>query len=329
MEEEILEEEIQVQEEKYVSNADLSDYYTKEETDDLLDEKADIEDIPVMTDYYTKTQTDNLLDEKADISDIPDISGKQDLITSSNKLSSDLVDDSLGTNKFVTSQEKTTWNGKQNALTFDSTPTLNSNNPVTSDGIAIAIQNAGSGKNPMYLGKRSEHNTSETAIDLTNLDVGVYVINMDTSADNIYLKADYNGNTITGNYSPFYLGSCINNILYLRINTKISDSLPTNTVIGDFSYTYYYEADKIIRYENRYIKIGNSISTGTGNNIEYRLVTTNGNQTITGKKTFSTLPESSVTPTTTNQLVNKQYVDDIVGNINTVLATLTTVQGDN
>lgn len=38
-------------------------------------------------------------------------------------------------------------------------------------------------------------------------------------------------------------------------------------------------------------------------------VTLNGAQTITGKKTFSTLPESSITPTTANQLINKNYVD--------------------
>ena len=38
-------------------------------------------------------------------------------------------------------------------------------------------------------------------------------------------------------------------------------------------------------------------------------VTKNTAQTISGKKTFSTLPESSVTPTTANQLVNKNYVD--------------------
>ena len=38
-------------------------------------------------------------------------------------------------------------------------------------------------------------------------------------------------------------------------------------------------------------------------------VTLDGKQTITGKKTFSTLPESSVTPTTANQLINKNYVD--------------------
>ena len=38
-------------------------------------------------------------------------------------------------------------------------------------------------------------------------------------------------------------------------------------------------------------------------------VTLNGAQTISGKKTFSILPESSVTPTTANQLINKNYVD--------------------
>lgn len=37
-----------------------------------------------------------------------------------------------------------------------------------------------------------------------------------------------------------------------------------------------------------------------------------GNQTVSGKKTFNTLPESSVVPTTNNQLVNKKYVDDSV-----------------
>lgn len=52
-------------------------------------------------------------------------------------------------------------------------------------------------------------------------------------------------------------------------------------------------------------------------------------QDISGLKTFTTLPESSVVPTTDNQLVNKQYVDSTLsvalGNINTILATLTTV----
>lgn len=37
--------------------------------------------------------------------------------------------------------------------------------------------------------------------------------------------------------------------------------------------------------------------------------------TITGRWNFSTLPESSVTPTSNNQLTNKKYVDDSIANI--------------
>lgn len=36
-----------------------------------------------------------------------------------------------------------------------------------------------------------------------------------------------------------------------------------------------------------------------------------GEQTISGVKKFNTLPVSSVTPTTSNQLTNKSYVDSV------------------
>ena len=45
------------------------------------------------------------------------VSGLQTEITSDNKLASDLVDDTNSINKFVTTSDKTTWNGKQDALT--------------------------------------------------------------------------------------------------------------------------------------------------------------------------------------------------------------------
>lgn len=55
--------------------------------------------------YYSKSQTDTLL------------LGKQNTIDSSHKLSADLVEDTSTTNKFVTAQDITNWNGKQDALT--------------------------------------------------------------------------------------------------------------------------------------------------------------------------------------------------------------------
>lgn len=39
----------------------------------------------------------------------------------------------------VTAEERTSWNGKQDKLTFDATPTANSTNPVTSGGVYTAL----------------------------------------------------------------------------------------------------------------------------------------------------------------------------------------------
>lgn len=51
--------------------------------------------------------------------------------------------------------------------------------------------------------------------------------------------------------------------------------------------------------------------SGASEPTSYTFLTTTTNQNdISGKKTFTTLPESPVVPTTDNQLVNKKYVDD-------------------
>lgn len=63
------------------------------------------------------------------------VDGLQTEITDSNKLDADLIDDTTSTKKLVTATEKSAWNNKQDALTFDTTPTPNSTNPVTSGGL--------------------------------------------------------------------------------------------------------------------------------------------------------------------------------------------------
>jgi len=65
---------------------------------------------------------------------ITDISGKQDVISSTNKLSADLLSEGT-TNKLVSASEKTTWNGKQNALS--STQLAN----ITAAGTALQPNN--------------------------------------------------------------------------------------------------------------------------------------------------------------------------------------------
>ena len=55
---------LETQIEEIITEVLSDDYYTKTETDDLLDAKADASDV------YTKTQTDSLLSAKADASDV-------------------------------------------------------------------------------------------------------------------------------------------------------------------------------------------------------------------------------------------------------------------
>ena len=98
------------------SQIDLSDYYTKEETNDKLDEKANKTAIPTKTseltndsgfitssqidfsDYYTKEETNGFLDEKADLASLADyqpLSGmseyalKTDIPTKTSELTND------------------------------------------------------------------------------------------------------------------------------------------------------------------------------------------------------------------------------------------------
>lgn len=63
-------------------------------------------------------------------------------------------------------------------------------------------------------------------------------------------------------------------------------------------------------YLNRYSNILVYWHEGVGYALGY--VSRDSSEVINGVKFFNSLPESSVTPTTNNQLVNKKYVDDAI-----------------
>lgn len=114
----------------YVNNAweslgtqtlDLSNYATKTYVDTKIS--------GVITEAQVSTLISNALASYVKSSELA-------AIAKSGKLS-DATQDS--THRVVTDTEKSTWNAKQNALTFDSTPTANSSNPVTSKGIKSAL----------------------------------------------------------------------------------------------------------------------------------------------------------------------------------------------
>ena len=69
---------------------------------------------------------------------VTDVSGKQDVIDASHKLNADLVDDASATHKFVTASDKTTWNGKQDALVSGTNiKTINNESILGSGDITI------------------------------------------------------------------------------------------------------------------------------------------------------------------------------------------------
>lgn len=114
--------------------------------------------------YYTKSETDTLLQ------------AKQDEITSSNKLSADLVDDTNSTNKFVTSSDISTWNAKQNALTagtgIDITSNTISNSGVRSVSTGatngtISVNTNGTSAEVSVYGLGSAAYTNSTAYDVS------------------------------------------------------------------------------------------------------------------------------------------------------------------
>lgn len=107
---------------------DLSGYYTSQQTDSAITQALN-----TALAGYTTTESLTLL-----------LAGKQDVIDSSHKLSADLVDDTNTANKFTNATEKQTWNSKQDALTFNTTPS-SSNKVATMADVPTTMGASGSG----------------------------------------------------------------------------------------------------------------------------------------------------------------------------------------
>ena len=120
-------------------------------------------------------------------------------------------------------------------------------------------------------------------------------------------------------------------ILFYSTNTKYNFLMLLKDEIATSKTQFYFYTNASayqMTYSNRmlvyrYLKINGSWSNGVftcssmnydvGGDYNFDLFnTTNTAQTISAKKTYNILPESSITPTTNNQLVNKKYVDDAI-----------------
>lgn len=149
--------------------------------------------------------------------------------------------------------------------------------------------------------------------------LGQYVGTFDTKAD------------IPTNVSSFD-NITLNDFINIRADES-KNNLPTryiakniNRNTGEITWEYDIsfssdisgKVDKVVGYTDyipKFTSDGNIESSGRKLNT---LVSIDVNQTISGKKTFSKLPESAVVPTTDNQLVNKKFVDDQMATITSI-----------
>lgn len=214
---------------------------------------------------------------------------------------------------------------KDNTTSF--TPTSDYN-PATKKYVDDSIS---LGSTKTFLGELSDYSTEQTALDITNLKKGVY-----------HIASSLNGNTP----SNFYFKITINETNYYKSfdfssrgvagSTLIKMVIPETLQVGSkvYFYTDYLlnSSSKEVGFSSYIFNITNNGITfdkGKNTKLEY-LLNTNEAQTISGEKTFSTIPKQSSTtaPTQDVQFTNKKYVDDSIttqiGNINTILATLTT-----
>ena len=260
------------------------------------------------------------------------VSGLQAEITSENKLSSDLVDDTNNTNKFVSTSEKSTWNakydlpsggipstdlssavqtslgkadtaiqdisGKQDTLVSGTNIKTINNNSVLGSG-NITVENNG-----LHILSTTE-GTSQNPLILDELEVGLYTFANDSDLRSVYLKGTVEDTTST----LFYLSQ---GSFPFEIVKKYSEASNNDLLVIDaFKYGAFSGSSEVIsRQVRRDTSSSSGVRVGSNSASKYWTVSfTNSEQTITTKKTFNVLPESSVVPTTANQLTNKSYVD--------------------
>lgn len=218
-------------------------------------------------------------------------------IDSNNKLNADLVDDTSSTNKFVTSEEKTTWSGKQDTLTFDTTPTQNSTNPVTSNGIYEALSSAGGIKMEAY-------NSFQSSFNIYDTDIGIYNFkNQDGGINFYYDKTRPNVS---------FLKSYTDKIMDLTIIKKV-DWQSTATATEIYAYLTYWNGSRISKYYF-YRTSGNQNANYVETVFANNLAVTNNSATISGSWNFNALPtaKSSLKPNYANQLVPRSFVDNYI-----------------
>ena len=223
------------------------------------------------------------------------INGLQSEITSTNKLDASLVDDSLSTNKFVTSAEKTNWNAKED--TSNKTTTIDNTSTdlqyASAKAIYDLVSNIGNDMDIYYLPTTS----STSPFIFANAKKGIYRYDSDSSYGYMYFKKD-EGSTST-------LNANISTPIFLIVQKELKD------VVGNEKFALLFGFTKEeISTKSFYINTNNELKWVQNNH--GTILSATGSQNIGGTKIFNAIPQQNGTtaPTQNNEFTNKKYVDD-------------------
>lgn len=147
------------------------DYFTESDINEMVQEVESEINIPKKTSDLTNDS--GFIDK--DVSDLANYYKKneaQTKIDSTHKLSSDLVDDTNNTNKFVSPSEKSTWNGKYSKPTNGIPKTDLSSSVQTSLGKADTSLQPGDLTN--YQLKPTIQNVTDASATITPADNNIY-----------------------------------------------------------------------------------------------------------------------------------------------------------
>lgn len=186
--------------------------------------------------------------------------------------------------------------------------------------INVQPSNSDTIQNVKYLGSIDNYNTKQTRLDLDALDEGMYCVYVPryTTTAKLYYKITVNGNVYDQYAYSLDDASAFltNHVMYIRMLHNVSGITVTEdtTVLSFIKEKYIESLARIQMQEDNLVAKANGTTTMYNGNSRtlINLATQDTDQTISGKKTFTTLPESSVVPTTNDQLVNKTYVDNAI-----------------
>ena len=226
------------------------------------------------------------------------VSGLQSEITSTNKLNSDLVDDTNQNNKFVTSAEKTAWTAKQSALTSAQLTAVNSGIDsskvsqieknkdalveLVDSGTKNFLKNEGTTTSTATVNSDGTiiiNGTNTSAVNITlssttKLPAGDYVLSTENTGSSVYLTVRVANDiqyTCTGNTKSisFTLNeeTTLERVyLFINANTSI-DNLKLKPMIC--SKAAWDISQKYVPYRPSYDKLSNCKTIWEGTQSEY------------------------------------------------------------